>query len=1069
MNKRKYVTTVEQKQHKKLKNKNGITLIALVISIIVMLILAGVSLNAIIGENGIMAQAKNATYMQGIATLEEYLQSEYVKYYDEAEDYPSKIDLLINKNTSLCFKNGTKSYTIYDGKMYYLINKQALPEEIRNQLRGGDSTELSKYARLIDVYGVTPDLRVYYCSDGIDTALGNIDATLIDPDTPLTKIKSNATFNEALKEMLTDNGVEIGENGITYGNVSSLKELTIDGSKYPNISTLYGISELTSVKKLILKDLTLSDLGGIESCTLLSYVKFVNCTIGNYSGLANSLDLEYLYLYNPPSNLEIENLSRGLSNSNLAKLSYFGIFGYEPEQYTYGSPDSILTNTKAQYSNITDISSLANISSITKNAIKYMYLNNNKINSIESLSGFENISLIYLLCNPNLISLNGLENHASLKYVYAHSCKLADLTGLSGSSLIEVLTVQNNNLTSLNGIEDLNNLNLLYAYSNNLIDISALNNKDKMNKLSLKDNINIEDVKSLSTLNKIQYLYLENNINMNVEDVKNLETIISQCLEYSIPDKYLKYFSKVTKYDYTDSGLNDYSEEILALKNRTNVTYLRLYGNKELGKSRLGSLIKQGNLSVSELDKINSNLTLSKAEQEIIKAWKNYTDTAIKNMSDSEISSKESENDIYIRYILSTMTGLDKLSIAGMKNVTSLDFINKVTGLVQLDLRDTELTDLSILETKALSLDTLTISNTNVDMKKIQSTISRLGNKNLVELNIITNSNLNRRYAGGIILVGNGFNNIFKGCNKITKIESFEEGVSGVKYQSIDLTDCKSLEKAVLNNTSAKWILPSNLLSLDVKGSSSFDASNCTKVKTFSANHTRNTDDEVGTLSNSPLETIDWWRVSISMQGFEKLTGSFNTLKKIIIRSDDYGYNTGYKIQSGDCNSLKNFKVLEYLQINYYGYKDIVKGISNLTSLKSINLSSNNISDLSEFKNLENLRELRLHNNSISDISALSNLKNLSVLYLYNNAISNLKPLENLIENSKTKLLELYLNGNTLENTVLQNLNGSVVLINNIEILKKLNNAGLTTLNISGNIFQDTSELKKLQWASYNG
>ena len=205
------------------------------------------------------------------------------------------------------------------------------------------------------------------------------------------------------------------------------------------------------------------------------------------------------------------------------------------------------------------------------------------------------------------------------------------------------------------------------------------------------------------------------------------------------------------------------------------------------------------------------------------------------------------------------------------------------------------------------------------------------------------------------------------------------------------------------------------------------------------------------------------------MKGFEKLTGSFNTLKKIIIRSDDYGYNTGYKIQSGDCNSLKNFKVLEYLQINCYGYKDIVNGISNLTSLKSINLSSNNISDLSEFKNLENLRELRLHNNSISDISALSNLKNLSVLYLYNNAISNLKPLENLIENSKTKLSELYLNGNTLENTVLQNLNGSVVLINNIEILKKLNNAGLTTLNISGNIFQDTSELKKLQWASYNG
>ena len=58
--------------------KNGITLIALVISIIVMLILAGVSLNAVIGDNGIITQAQNATYMQSVAVLEEYLNTYYV-------------------------------------------------------------------------------------------------------------------------------------------------------------------------------------------------------------------------------------------------------------------------------------------------------------------------------------------------------------------------------------------------------------------------------------------------------------------------------------------------------------------------------------------------------------------------------------------------------------------------------------------------------------------------------------------------------------------------------------------------------------------------------------------------------------------------------------------------------------------------------------------------------------------------------------------------------------------------------------------------------------------------------
>lgn len=78
--------------------QNGITLIALVISIIVMLILAGVSLNATIGDNGIITQAQNAKYTQGIATLEEYLQEKYVENYDSVSEYNSKLDGMINTN-----------------------------------------------------------------------------------------------------------------------------------------------------------------------------------------------------------------------------------------------------------------------------------------------------------------------------------------------------------------------------------------------------------------------------------------------------------------------------------------------------------------------------------------------------------------------------------------------------------------------------------------------------------------------------------------------------------------------------------------------------------------------------------------------------------------------------------------------------------------------------------------------------------------------------------------------------------------------------------------------------------
>ena len=46
--------------NKKIRNERGITLIVLVITIIVLLILAGVTFNALSGENGIITMAKDA-------------------------------------------------------------------------------------------------------------------------------------------------------------------------------------------------------------------------------------------------------------------------------------------------------------------------------------------------------------------------------------------------------------------------------------------------------------------------------------------------------------------------------------------------------------------------------------------------------------------------------------------------------------------------------------------------------------------------------------------------------------------------------------------------------------------------------------------------------------------------------------------------------------------------------------------------------------------------------------------------------------------------------------------------
>ena len=88
-----------------LEKKRGITLIALVVTIITILILAGVSINSIIGKNGIVERAQTTGKIQTVASIKEALELE-------------KGDLLVNSKTVNLnnyldqISNGDKKYEI---------------------------------------------------------------------------------------------------------------------------------------------------------------------------------------------------------------------------------------------------------------------------------------------------------------------------------------------------------------------------------------------------------------------------------------------------------------------------------------------------------------------------------------------------------------------------------------------------------------------------------------------------------------------------------------------------------------------------------------------------------------------------------------------------------------------------------------------------------------------------------------------------------------------------------------------------------------------------------------------
>ena len=90
------------------QNNKGITLIALVVTIVVLLILAGITITALFGDNGLITRAKIA---------DQKTQEGAQKDIEAIEDLDEQVDVMINGPTTietLMTKAATKNKTEYD-------------------------------------------------------------------------------------------------------------------------------------------------------------------------------------------------------------------------------------------------------------------------------------------------------------------------------------------------------------------------------------------------------------------------------------------------------------------------------------------------------------------------------------------------------------------------------------------------------------------------------------------------------------------------------------------------------------------------------------------------------------------------------------------------------------------------------------------------------------------------------------------------------------------------------------------------------------------------------------------
>ena len=178
MEKQKEKISLKQRKN----GEGGITLIALVITIIVLLILAGVSIATLTGQNGILTRASDAKEQTEIASVKEQAQLDIANWVadkmkngeDATVDTPEKVKEILEAANS---NNENKYYKeLQTDKIITPSGYEILYEELyTNSTTGGEVTEVTaaNYGDKVDGYisqkekneGINLIWRIFYDDD----------------------------------------------------------------------------------------------------------------------------------------------------------------------------------------------------------------------------------------------------------------------------------------------------------------------------------------------------------------------------------------------------------------------------------------------------------------------------------------------------------------------------------------------------------------------------------------------------------------------------------------------------------------------------------------------------------------------------------------------------------------------------------------------------------------------------------------------------------------------------------------------------------------------------------------
>ena len=481
---------------KVINSKDGITLIALVITIVVLLILASVSIAMLTGDNGILTKAGDAKIETALGTVKEQVRLYQIEKKMNEQEVTAESLLA----------EGKVSRTVQAGKddQYYMY--YALKE---NSFEGMQGLGKGNIASLKDVFLIDDNLNIKYIASSGKEYGDNLNNKVLEDETEIRF--SSKAFSEYVSKIsgVTEDEMKFKwmKNQtslvITDSNIDSLQDLVF----FPNLKVLQLGNDYSGK---IAPNIT--SLEGIENCKNLTSITIIQGPHKDYSALKPLTNLEYFNKYGE------ENYDNIIDNlkfcKNLKKV--------------------ILTKL-----NIKDMSRIAELSNLTSLTLK-----NNEIEKIEGLENMTNLSTLDLSSNK-ISKLQGLENLNNLETLYLNGNEIIDITPLSKNQKLVILDLRDNAKIDANRenykeerLEALNKIGGILEKDGGVIklDIDKLKlfNNYKQLDLSSQRLTTLEPLEGLTQLTKLDLSY--NQLTLQDEKSQNILKSMKNLIELNLAE-----------------------------------------------------------------------------------------------------------------------------------------------------------------------------------------------------------------------------------------------------------------------------------------------------------------------------------------------------------------------------------------------------------------------------------------------------------------------------------------------------------------------------------------------------